>query len=82
MESEKLILIIFWGIVTFLWLMNIWGGWAERTYQRIGENSSAWFLLKAFNVSISRENCVRFIKGVSWFGIVIVSGISMIILVL
>jgi len=80
MESEKIILIVFWGIVLILWFMNIWGGWAESEYERIGEESLAWYWLKVFKISINRENCVRFIKGISWFGIIVVSALSLIII--
>ena len=80
METEKIVLILFWGIVTILWLMNIWGGWAEGTYDKIGNNSSTWYWLKIFNISINRANCVRFIKVVSWVGIIIISTLNLIIL--
>lgn len=82
MEIEKIILVVFWGFVTFIFLMNIWGGWAEQFYKKFGENSSAWYWLRVFNLTINEKNCVRFLKGTSWFGIFMISILSLIILVI
>jgi hypothetical protein len=73
MNKMDTILIGFWILVTLLWSMNIWGGWAERDYETHKQARWKWFWLSFFNIPISKENCVRFQKTVSAVGIALVS---------
>jgi hypothetical protein len=73
MNRMDTILIGFWILVTLLWSMNIWGGWAERDYEIHKHARWKWFWLSFFNIPICKENCVRFQKTVSAAGIALVS---------
>jgi hypothetical protein len=61
------------GIAICLWAMTIWGGWAEKCYEREKDSYWAWCWLRITGVSLTKSNCVRFIKAVSLLGIVLVS---------
>jgi hypothetical protein len=67
-RTDKLYLLLFWAALVGLWSMSVWGGWAERTYERAGNRSVMWFWLHIFGVPANRRNCVRFLKGASLFG--------------
>jgi hypothetical protein len=67
MQINKIHLIIFWLVTAGLFSVSIWDVWAERVYQRDRENFWFWYWLRVFNVSLTRENCVRFAKDASIF---------------
>jgi hypothetical protein len=70
MELDKAFLISFWFIVSVLFSMSIWGGWAEKMYERNKESYWAWYWLRFFKIPLTRENCIRFTKRVSAFGFI------------
>ena len=51
------------------WAMNIWGGGCEKTYERMSRSGNTWFVLRAFHIEQTRENCIRFLKMASAFGL-------------
>jgi len=54
---------------TILWAMNIWGGWAEKMYERTKCSKSSYFWLNTFSIPSTHENCVLFLKIISSIGI-------------
>ena len=73
MDTEGILVLVFWLAVMCLWAMSIWGGWAERHYDRVGGSSVSWFWLRQFGVATTKENCVRFSKRVSLVGMAVVT---------
>jgi hypothetical protein len=73
MKIYKIVLIVFWVVTAGLFSMAIWGGWAERAYEREKERYWPWYWLNLFRVPLTRENCVRFVKGSSLLGLVLIT---------
>lgn len=78
--TEKLIPLIFSAIMIFLFSMNFSSKWTDRNYEKLKEKDRAWFWLRFFKVSETKENYVRFIRGLSVF--VIVTMIITVIMIL
>jgi len=51
------------------WAMNIWGGGSERTYERMKKAGNSWVVLRFLKVEQTPENCIRFLKIASAFGL-------------
>ena len=64
---------VLWAVLMGLWSMNVWGGWAEKHYERAGRASLSWYWLRLFGVPASRDNCVRFSKASSLVGMTLVT---------
>jgi hypothetical protein len=73
MELEKVFLISFWFIVSVLFSISIWGGWAEKMYERNKESYWPWYWLRFFKIPLTRENCIRFTKRASAFGFIMIT---------
>ncbi len=73
MTKEKLLILIFWVIVSVLFSMSIWGGWAETLYQKNRNAHWSWYWLRFFHVELNEKNCILFIKGTSVAGLILVS---------
>ena len=71
--SSKIVISISAALMLILWSRTVWGDWGWKTYDRLGPDSRAWFWLRRFNVPVNRSNCVRFLKGVSLFGMAVVA---------
>jgi hypothetical protein len=69
MNEADMILIVLWIVLTALWAMTVWGGWAERVYESSKDTRWTWFWLRTFKVPTTKENCLRFDKCVSLLGI-------------
>jgi hypothetical protein len=80
MRKDKLFLLIFWAIAVFLWGMNIWGNWAERTYDKWKDSGFFWVWFDRLHIARTRENFIRYAKLISWIGIILLSVMSTIIL--
>ena len=78
MNTAKMILLICYAVCIFAWSKNIWGDWAEKAYEKTSEIT--WFWLSVFGIEKTRENCIRFLKVVSWSGIVLSTFVVLIIL--
>jgi hypothetical protein len=75
------VILLFWATLMGLWSMSVWGGWAERHYERAGESSLSWFWLRRCGVATTKENCLRFLKGVSLAGMILLTlGVVVILL--
>lgn len=57
------------AVALYFWGMNVWGGWAEKLFHKIGAASPAWFWLRLLHIETTEKNCVQFIKGISIVGI-------------
>jgi hypothetical protein len=64
MRLDKLVMLIFAITAFALWVASRRFSWAERTYERTGTYSFAWFWLDTFHVEKTREHCIRFLRGV------------------
>ena len=73
MKRDIVLILIFWIAVVGLWAMSVWGGWAERHYEKVGGDSISWFWLRRLGVATTKRNCVRFTKGYSLLGIVLLT---------
>jgi hypothetical protein len=51
------------------WVLNIWGGGSERTYERMQRSGNGWIVLRILKIEQTRENCIRFLKIASAFGL-------------
>jgi len=71
MKTSKVIALIFWLVASGLWSMNIWGGWAERFYEKQKNNYWTWYWLRLFKIELTERNCILFIKGISLAGIIL-----------
>jgi hypothetical protein len=71
-RSGQIVLLAFAVVATFLWSQTVWGTWGGRVYDALGAESAAWMWLRLFKVPVTRENCIRFQKGASSFGILAV----------
>ena len=73
METIEIVLIIFWIIFAALFSMAIWGGWTERAFEKEKDSYWPWYWLRLFGVPLTRENCIRFVKVISIFGLALVT---------
>jgi len=51
------------------WVMNLWGGGSERTYERMKRSGNSWVVLRMLKIQQTPENCIRFLKIASAFGL-------------
>ena len=82
MRADRIYMLVFWAALMSLWSMSVWGGWAERTYERVGDRSPMWFWLNALGVPRTRDNCVAFIKQLSILGMALSTAMLLVTLVL
>ena len=73
MDTTQIILLVLALAAICAWAMNIWGGWAERVYEKQKDSAFSWYWLRLMGITISRENCVRFVKIVSTLGVALLS---------
>lgn len=73
MKRESLLILLLWGAVVALWAMAVWGGWAERHYEKVGNDSRSWFWLRRLTVATTKENCIRLSKAVSLVGMALLT---------
>jgi hypothetical protein len=73
MEIKKIIIIIFWLAVSGLWVTNIWGGWAEKLYQKKKNEGYIWYWLRFFHIERTERNCILFIKSASMAGLILLT---------
>lgn len=61
-------MIIFWIFVSALWAMSIWGGWAEKCYEKMKLKNYPWYWLDVLKIEKTDKNCILFIKVYSAIG--------------
>jgi hypothetical protein len=76
MRADKVLLLFFWVGGIGLWSMSVWGGWAEKTYRMIKDSDTAWYWLCVMRIPRNQENCIRFLKGTSILGMIILTLIT------
>jgi hypothetical protein len=81
LRADKIYTVLFWAALMTVWAMAVWGGWADRTYERTGDRSPKWFWLELFGIPRSRRNCVRFLKGVSLFAMGLATVMMLVIMI-
>jgi hypothetical protein len=64
-------LIVGYIICLFLWSIAMLEGWAERVYEQRKNKKFTWYWLRLFNIAETRENCIRFVKIISWIGMLL-----------
>jgi hypothetical protein len=62
--GEREYSLIFWAVCMVLWGQCVWGNWAGAVCQRYPPDSHVWYWLRLAKIERTRENCIRFIKGV------------------
>lgn len=68
-------------LVISIWVMGIWGGWAEKAYEKEKESYWAWYWLYFLGIPRSKENCVRFVKITCGLGLTLtLLGLSLVAL--
>jgi len=82
MSAERICLTLLWAAAMGLWSMSVWGGWAERTYEKSHGHGYMWYWLRVFGVPQTRDNCVRFMKGTSLAGMVLLTLMTGVVLLL
>jgi hypothetical protein len=73
MRADKVCLVLFWAGAMGLWSMSVWRGGAEKTYEKHPEDAFPWYWLRVFGIPRTRQNCVRFLKGASLFGMALLT---------
>jgi hypothetical protein len=73
MTADKVYLALFWAAAMGLWSMTVWGHWAEWTYEKGRERAYMWFWLRLLGIPQTKENCIRFLKGTSLAGMVLLT---------
>ena len=53
--------------------MNLNDKWINRNYEKLKDNKSSWFWFKLFNVLETKENFIKFKRGLSVFVISIMT---------
>ncbi len=71
--SEYIVMSALSAAAILLWAMSVWGGWADRYCERYKESHWSWSWLRLAGVDLSRKNRVRFVRTLSFLGIVLVS---------
>jgi len=73
MSADKVFLLFFWAVGIGLWSMSVWGGWAEMAYRKIRDTDAAWYWLRVRRIPRTQENCIKFLKGTSILGMIILT---------
>jgi hypothetical protein len=77
--TEKIIELSFYTVITSLFLLNFNSNWTNRNYEKLKSKNSTWYWFRVFKIAQTKENYVKFQKGLSIFGIAImITGIIMV----
>lgn len=71
--TEYILLASLSGVAIYLWSISVWGGWAEKLYERKKDSYWSWYWLRLAGVGLTKNNRIRFVKVVSLLGIVLVT---------
>ena len=76
--TEKVILLTFSIVIIFLYGLNFNDKWTNKNYEQLNSKNGTWFWFRTFKIEETKENYVRFIRGISVFviSIMIVSIIA------
>jgi len=71
--TEKISLISFSLLIIVLFAMNFNEKWNNKSYEKIKDKKYSWYWFKVFKVQETKENMIKFHKGMSIFVIIIQS---------
>ena len=71
--TEKILTLSFSILIVFLFAMNFNDKWINRNYEKLKDKESVCFWFKLFNVLETKENFIKFKKGLSVFVISIMT---------
>lgn len=69
--NENLLSVLFSLIIIILFSLNFNKSWSDRTYEKLLGSKKPWFWFKVFNIEVTKDNYLKFSKGLSIFVIVI-----------
>jgi hypothetical protein len=69
--TEKIILLAFSLLTIFWFSMNFNKKWNDIIYEKIKDNRSTWYWFRVFKIAETKENFIKFQKGLSIFVITI-----------
>jgi hypothetical protein len=65
--NEKFICLFYGLMITFLFSMNFNKTWINRYYERVKNYNLAWYWFRVFKIEETKENFIKFQKGISIF---------------
>jgi len=65
--NEKFLMILFSLLVIFLFSMNFNKKWADKNYEKFKNHNSSWVWLRRFKIEETKDNYIKFQKGLSLF---------------
>ena len=63
--TEKIFLLTFCVVVTFLFSMNFNQKWSDRGFESVKSRNSTWYWFKVFKIEKTKENYIKILKGLS-----------------
>lgn len=63
--TEKIFLLTFCLVVTFLFSMNFNQKWSDKTFERVKNRNATWYWFKVFKIEKTKENYIKILKGLS-----------------
>jgi hypothetical protein len=76
---EKILILLFSLLIVFLFSLNFNRKWSDRNYEKLKKRTSFWVWLRRFKIEETKDNFIKFQKGLSLFAISVMI-ISIIIL--
>jgi hypothetical protein len=77
---EKSFLLLFSILIIILFALNFNESWNNKNYENLKFKKYTWFWFKIFKIEETKENLIKFYKGLSLFVILIMT-ISVILLI-
>ena len=77
---EKILMLLFSLLIIFLFSLNFNRKWSDRNYEKLKSRNSSWVWLRRFKIEETKDNFIKFQKGLSLFAISVMI-ISIIILI-
>jgi hypothetical protein len=69
--TEKLLELLFCTVMIFLFSLNFNSKWTNRNYEKLKSNNLSWYWFRVFKIAETKENFIKFRKGLSVFVIMI-----------
>jgi hypothetical protein len=63
--TEKIFLLTFCVVVTFLFSMNFNQKWSDMTFERVKNRNATWYWFEVFKIEKTKENYIKILKGLS-----------------
>ena len=62
---EKSILIFYSFLVISIFSLNFHEKWTNRVYEKLKNQNSTWFWFEKFKIKKTKDNYIKFLKGLS-----------------